>query len=208
VNVRLALAPRRTEFYGLFAQAGRNAVETARLTERRFREWPDSTTPHEHVKELESKGDGITHELIQLLNTQYVTPFDREDIYELATAVDDVVDHVEHASDLLGLYKIGAPMEQALEQAKVLVAAAEALGAALDELRNPPAAGPHLAELKKLEDAGDRIVRDAIAALFENEDVDPRHIIRWKDIFEALEEATDACETAAHVIGNVVVKNA
>jgi uncharacterized protein len=206
--VRLALAPRTTEFYGLFAEAGRNALETAQLTERRLREWPDASIPQERVKELESKGDGFTHDLIQLLNTQYVTPFDREDIYELATAVDDVVDHIEHASDLLGLYKIDAPMEQALEQGRVLVAATEALAAALGELRNPAAAAMHLAELTKLEDAGDRIVRDAIAALFEDEEVDPRHIIRWKDIFEALEEATDACESAAHVIGNIVVKNA
>jgi uncharacterized protein len=206
--VRLALAPRTTEFYGLFAEAGRNALETARLTDSRFREWPDPSVPHEQVKALESNGDRLTHELIRLLNTQYVTPFDREDIYELATAVDDVVDHIEHASDLLGLYKIGAPMEQALEQVRVLVAAAEGLAAALGELQDPAAATPHLANVKKLEDVGDRIVRDAIAALFEDEEVDPRHIIRWKDIFEALEEATDACESAAHVVGNIVVKNA
>jgi uncharacterized protein len=206
--VRLALAPRTTEFYGLFSEAGRNALEIARLTDRRLREWPDVSIPHEQVKELESSGDSFTHELIQLLNTQYITPFDREDIYELATAVDDVVDHIEHASDLLGLYKIGATMEQALEQARVLVAATEALAAALAELRNPAAVAPHLAEVSKLEDSGDRIVRDAIAALFEDEEVDPRQIIRWKDIFEALEDATDACESAAHVIGNIVVKNA
>jgi uncharacterized protein Yka (UPF0111/DUF47 family) len=150
----------------------------------------------------------LTHELIQLLNTQYVTPFDREDIYELATALDDVVDHIEHASDLLGLYKIGAPMDQALEQARILIGAADALASALVELRRPEAAAPHLATVKQYEDEGDRVVRDAIAALFEDEEVDPRHIIRWKDVFDALEQAIDACETAAHVIGNVVVKNA
>jgi uncharacterized protein len=206
--MRLALAPRTTEFYGLFAEAGLNALETARLTEQRLREWPETRIGNEQVKTLESRGDELTHELIQLLNTQYVTPFDREDIYELATKVDDVVDHIEHASDLLGLYKIGAPMEQALEQGRVLVQATEALSRALDELRRPGAATPHLARVKSLEDEGDRIVRDAIAALFEDEGVDPRHIIRWKDIFDALEEAIDACEGAAHVIGNVVVKNA
>jgi uncharacterized protein Yka (UPF0111/DUF47 family) len=206
--VRLALAPRTTEFYGLFAEAGRNAVAAATLAERRLREWPDTAVAYEQVKELETRGDALTHELIQLLNTQYVTPFDREDIYELASAVDDVVDHIEHASDLLGLYKISAPMEQAVEQARVLVGATEALAAALGELRRPAAAAPHLAEVAKLEDVGDRIVRDAIAALFEDEEVDPRHIIRWKDIFDALEDATDACESAAHVVGNIVVKNA
>lgn len=206
--MRLALAPRTTEFYGLFAEAGRNALEAAQLAERRLREWPETSVQQEDVKELESNGDRLTHELIQLLNTQYVTPLDREDIYDLATAVDDVVDNIEHASDLLGLYKIGAPMEQALEQGRILVGAAEALSAALAALRNPADASRHLGEVKRFEDEGDKVVRDAIAALFEDEDVDPRQIIRWKDIFDALEEATDACERAAHVIGNVVVKNA
>jgi uncharacterized protein len=206
--MRLVLVPRMTEFYGLFAEAGANAVQAARKAERRFREYPDSSTPQEDVKELEHEGDRLTHEIIQLLNTQYVTPFDREDIYELARAIDDVVDHIEHASDLLGLYKVEGPMEQALAQCEVLVRAAESLAAALEDLRAVKRVQPHLLELKRLEDEGDRIVRDAIAALFENDSVDLRVIIRWKDIFEALEQAIDACETAAHVIGNVVVKNA
>jgi uncharacterized protein Yka (UPF0111/DUF47 family) len=99
-------------------------------------------------------------------------------------------------------------MEQALEQARVLVAAAEALARALATLRTPNAVRRHLDEVKRFEDEGDRIVRDAIAALFENEDVSPRVIIRWKDIFEVLEQAVDACHRAAQVIGNIVVKNA
>jgi predicted phosphate transport protein (TIGR00153 family) len=206
--MRLALVPRTNEFYDLFGEAGLNALAAARATEQRLREFPDTAVPHERVKELESEGDRLTHELIQLLNTQYVTPLDREDIYALATAIDDVVDHIEHASDLLSLYRIEAPMEQALEQARVLVAAAEALARALATLRTPNAVRRHLDEVKRFEDEGDRIVRDAIAALFENEDVSPRVIIRWKDIFEVLEQAVDACHRAAQVIGNIVVKNA
>ena len=206
--MRLALVPRTTEFYELFAEAGANAVEAARQAETRFREFPDARVTQDEVKALEHEGDRLTHDIIQLLNTQYVTPFDREDIYDLARAIDDVVDHIEHASDLLGLYKVEGPMEQALAQCGVLIAAAEALAAALGGLRAVKRIQPHLIEVKRLEDEGDRIVRDAIAALFENEEVSPRVIIRWKDIFEALEQAIDACETAAHVIGNVVVKNA
>ena len=206
--MRLALVPRTTEFYELFAEAGANAVEAARQAETRFREFPDARVTQDEVKALEHEGDRLTHDIIQLLNTQYVTPFDREDIYDLARAIDDVVDHIEHASDLLGLYKVEGPMEQALAQCGVLIAAAEALAAALGDLRAVKRIQPHLIEVKRLEDEGDRIVRDAIAALFENEEVSPRVIIRWKDIFEALEQAIDACETAAHVIGNVVVKNA
>jgi uncharacterized protein len=206
--MRLALVPRTNEFYDLFGQAGLNALEAARATEQRLREFPDTSVSHELVKELESEGDRLTHDVIQLLNTQYVTPLDREDIYALATAIDDVVDHIEHASDLLGLYRIEGPMEQAVEQARVLVAATEALARALATLRTAESVRQQLVEIKRLEDEGDRIVRDAIAALFENEDVSPRVIIRWKDIFEALEQAIDACDRTAHVIGNIVVKNA
>jgi predicted phosphate transport protein (TIGR00153 family) len=206
--MRLALVPRTNEFYDLFRQAGLNALEAARATEQRLREFPDTAIPQERVKELETEGDRLTHDVIQLLNTQYVTPLDREDIYALATALDDVVDHIEHASDLLGLYRIEAPMEQAVEQARVLVEATEALAQALATLRTTQSVRPHLADVKRLEDEGDRIVRDAIAALFEDEEVSPRVIIRWKDIFEALEQAIDACDRTAHVIGNIVVKNA
>ncbi|TMK76686.1 MAG: DUF47 domain-containing protein [Actinobacteria bacterium] len=205
--MRLALVPRTTEFYDLFTQAGENALEAARLAERRFRGFPELSVRQQDVKELEHRGDELTREIVELLNTQYITPFDREDIYELAKEIDDVVDYIENASDLLGLYKVEAPMEQAVEQCRVLVEACEHLSNALSELRHLRRVGPHVVEVKRLEDEGDRIVRDAIAALFEDEGVDPRTIIRWKDIFEALEDAIDACETAADLVGNVVVKN-
>jgi len=206
--MRLALVPRTTEFYDLFAAAGRTAHEAARLTEIRFRETPDVSVPHSRVKQLEHEGDRLTADVFELLNTQYVTPFDREDIYDLAKAVDDVVDYVEEASDLLDLYRIEAPMEQALDQCRILVETTAQLERALGVLRNFRGAGEAIAEVKRLEDDGDRIVRDAVAALFEDEEVSPREMIRWKDIFEALERAIDACETVAHAVGNVVVKNA
>jgi predicted phosphate transport protein (TIGR00153 family) len=205
--VRLSVLPRATHFYDLFAEAGENAVAAARLTESRFRDFPETEIDQERVKHLEHEGDRLTHEIIHFLNTQYVTPFDREDIYELARAVDDVVDEIEHASDLLTLYRVEGPMQQARSQCRVLVNATESLAEALASLRAPRAALDHIARVKGQEDEADRIVRDAIASLFEDEDVDPRVVIRWKDIFEALETAVDACETASHVIGNIVVKN-
>jgi predicted phosphate transport protein (TIGR00153 family) len=205
--MRLALIPHADEFFGLFTEAGANAVQAARQAEVLFREHPESSVTHADIKAIEHEGDRITREIIRLLNTQYVTPFDREDVYGLAGAVDDVVDHIEHACDLLGLYRIEATMAQSLEQCRVLVGASEALAAALAKLRNPKDVEPDLVEVKRLEDEGDRVVRDAIAALFEDEDVSPRSIIRWKDIFEALEDALDACERAANVAGNIVVKN-
>jgi uncharacterized protein len=205
--MRLSLMPRGSGFYELFAAAGRNAHEAAQLTEIRFREVPEASVPHSSVKELEAEGDRYTRETFELLNTQYVTPFDREDIYGLASAVDDVVDHIDEASDLLDIYKIEAPMEQSITQCRVLVDSTAQLEHALGSLRTFRGVQDAIVEIKRLEDAGDRASRDAIASLFEDEDVSPRTIIRWKDVFESLERAIDACETAAHTVGNIVLKN-
>jgi predicted phosphate transport protein (TIGR00153 family) len=206
--VRLSLIPRPTEFYDLFAKAGENALEAARSAELRFREYPNASVTQEEMKAIETKGDRITRELIQLLNTQYVTPFDREDIYELATALDDVVDYIEEATDLLGLYDVEAPTAQSVQQCSILVQAVEQLAIALSRLKGLRGVQEALIELKRFEDEGDRVVRDAIAALFRDNRIDPLIVIRWKDIYDGLEQAIDAAEHAANVIANVVVKNA
>ena len=204
--MRLALVPKTTAFYDLFARAGENLLETARLVERRFAEFPKDIVRQSEVKALETRGDEITRETLELLNTQYITPFDREDIYELAKAIDDVVDYIEHASELLGLYQLDSRREQSVEQCRVLVEMTEHLSKALAELRQLRRVERHIVEVKRLEDEGDQIERAAVAALF-RENVDALTVIRWKDIFEALEEAIDACETAADLVGNIVVKN-
>jgi hypothetical protein len=197
-----------SEFYVLFEQAGANALEAARKAETRFREYPNSSVSQADIKEIEHKGDDATREIIQLLNTQFVTPFDREDIYELAQALDDVVDIIDEACDLLELYGVEQATRQALEQCKILVGAAERLNNAVKGLRDVKTVEAELIALKTLEDEGDRIVREAIADLFRDPRIDPLVVIRWKDIFESLEDAIDACERAANVIGNIVVKNA
>jgi predicted phosphate transport protein (TIGR00153 family) len=206
--VRLSLVPRPTEFYDLFARAGENALEAARSAEIRFREYPNSSVTQADVKAIETAGDQLTLELMTLLNTQYVTPFDREDIFALATAIDDVVDHIEEATDLLELYGVESPTRQSIEQARILTAAVGHLSAALGGLKAHRGVQDELIKLKELEDEGDRVLRDAIADLFRDERIDPLTVIRWKDIFEALEDALDAAETAANVVGNIVVKNA
>jgi predicted phosphate transport protein (TIGR00153 family) len=206
--MRLALVPKSSGFYELFTEAGANALEVAKKAETRFREYPNSSVTQADIKELEHVGDRLTADIIQMLNTHYVTPFDREDIYELATRLDDVVDHIEHACDLLDLYSIESPSRQSLDQCRILVTAAERLAAAVSELKGRRGAQEAAIEVKRLEDEGDRIVRDAIAALFHDPRIDPLIVIRWKDIYEALEEALDACETVANVVGNIVVKNA
>lgn len=205
--MRIRLTPRTTEFFTLFGRAGDNALEVAQLVERRFREHPNSGVTQEQVKAVETAGDSITRDLINLLNTQYVTPFDREDIYQLATVVDDVVDYLEEASDLLGLYGVEMPTRHAVEQCGIIVRACEQLAIACHNLKGMRGVQEALIELKNLEDAGDRVLRDALAALFRGDGIDPLIVIRWKDIYEALERALDACETAANVIANIVVKN-
>jgi predicted phosphate transport protein (TIGR00153 family) len=206
--MRLALVPRTAEFYDLFARAGENALDAARRAAQRFREFPNSSVSQADVKAIETAGDAITHDLIQLLNTQYVTPFDREDIYELATAIDDVVDNIEEASDLLELYGVEQPTRRSLDQCRIIVGAVEHMNTALAKLKGFKGVQTELIALKALEDEGDRVVREAIAELFRDERIDPLTVIRWKDIYEALEASLDACEKAANVLGNVVVKNA
>ena len=206
--MRISLTPRTTEFFTLFARAGQNALQTARLVERRFREHPTSDVSQEQVKREETDGDAITRELITLLNTQYLTPFDRDDIFQLATEIDDVVDYLEEASDLLGLYGLEMPSRHAIEQCGVIVKACEQLAIACENLKSMRGVQEALVELKRLEDEGDQILRAALTSLFQENGTDPLVVIRWKDIYEALERALDACETAANVMTNIVVKNA
>jgi uncharacterized protein Yka (UPF0111/DUF47 family) len=205
--VRLRLTPRPTEFYDLFSRAGENALEAARHAETRFRDYPNAAVSQPDMKAIENAGDQITYELITLLNTQYITPFDREDIYELATALDDVVDDIEEVSEMLELYGIESTTRQAVEQCRLLVGACEQLSLGLARLRGMRGVQDTLIELKRYEDEGDRVVRDAIAALFRDDRIDPLTVIRWKDIYEGLERAMDATEHAANVIANIVVKN-
>ncbi len=199
--------PRQNEFYELFAAAGANALEAARAAESRFRDFPGGT-PQARIKELEHEGDRITGELIGLVNSQFVTPFDREDLFTLAVAVDDVTDAIENATELLGLYDVEQPTRQSIEQCGILVAAVELLAQLLGSLKGLHGSAPEIAEIKRLEDEGDAATRRAIGGLFDDERIDPLVVIRWKDIYEALEDSIDACETAAHRIGNVLVKNA
>ncbi|HET7743696.1 MAG TPA: DUF47 family protein [Gaiellaceae bacterium] len=206
--MRFSLTPKTTEFYALFSRAGQNALDTARLVERRFRDHPSSDVTQDQVKAFETVGDGLTRDLINLLNTQYVTPFDRDDIYLLATEMDDVVDYLEEASDLLGLYGVEMPTRHAVEQCALIVRACEQLAIACENLKGMRGVQEALVRLKAFEDEGDRILRDALGALFRDERIDPLIVIRWKDIYEGLERALDACETAANVIANIVVKNA
>ncbi len=205
--MKLRVTPRTGEFFTLFDRAGRNALEAARAAESRFRDYPGGAT-QEQIKELEHEGDRITGELIGLINSQFITPFDRDDLFRLVTAVDDVTDAIENATELLGLYDVEQPTRQSVELCRILVQAVELLSQLLSTLKGKRGSAQEIGEIKRLEDEGDAATRRAIGGLFDDERIDPLVVIRWKEIYEALEEAVDACETAAHRIGNILVKNA
>ena len=160
----------------------------------------------QQIKAHEHRGDQLTREVIDLLNRTFVTPFDRDDIYDLAGALDDVCDNVDEAADNLGSYGASQVPARAREQAQVILEAAMQLDEAVGHLEGFRDSDEELAALRALEDEGDRLLRDAVSELFRNEP-DPVAIIRWKDIHERLEEAVDACENAADVLEAIYVKN-
>jgi len=203
---RLSLLPRDRTFFDLFIEAGHNSVHAARLLDEMMGVWPDDTGISREILKAEQEGDRITHEIVKRLNSTFVTPIDREDIYGLATQMDDIVDYTEEAADLLGLYKIEAPMEQAQALTKVLVAACEQLAEGLEHLPDFKDLDKYWIEVHRLENEGDRVSRDAVASLFSN-GIDPMVVIRWKDVFAVLENAIDATETAAQILEGIVIKN-
>jgi hypothetical protein len=203
---RFSLLPRDRTFFDLFIQAGQNTVHASRLLDRMMHSWPEEEGLSREILKAEQEGDRITHDIIQRLNSTFVTPIDREDIYGLATRMDDIVDYTEEAADFLGLYKIEAPMEQAQSLTKVLVASCEQLAMGLENLREFKDLDKYWIEIHRLENEGDRISRDAVASLFSN-GIDPMVVIRWKDMFAVLEEAIDATETAAQILEGIVIKN-
>jgi predicted phosphate transport protein (TIGR00153 family) len=199
-------APREREFFDLFEEAGANIVRASELLERMLRQWPDGAELAREVVVCEQEGDRITHDIIQRLNSTFVTPIDREDIYALASALDDVVDFVEEVSDFLTLYRIEAPMDQATELARILSQSSRAIADAIPRLRTFRDIHHYTVEVNRLENDGDRVVRQALASLFER-GIDPMLVIRWKDIFERLEDGIDATETVANILEGIVIKN-
>ncbi len=203
---RFSLLPRDRTFFDLFIQAGQNTLHAARLLDEMMNSWPESGGLGREILLAEQEGDRITHEIVKRLNSTFVTPIDREDIYGLATQMDDIVDFTEEAADFLGLYKIEAPMEQAQALTKILVASCEQLAMGLENLPSFKDLDKYWIEIHRLENDGDRVSRDAVASLFSN-GIDPMVVIRWKDMFAVLEEAIDATETAAQIIEGIVIKN-
>jgi uncharacterized protein len=204
---RFSLVPKDRVFFDLFAEGGQNTLRTAKLLRDMLEKWPDDEGLATDILKAEQEGDRITHDIIRRLNTTFVTPIDREDIHTLATQMDDIVDDIEEAADFMGLYQIEAPMDQAGALAEVLVKCCEQLYGLRQNLRGFKDLDHYWIEIHRLENDGDRIYRDAVAALF-SDGVDPMVVIRWRDIFLRLERAIDATETTASIVEGIVIKNA
>jgi uncharacterized protein len=200
------LVPERALFFDLYGEAAANVVAIADLLVQLLDRFPEHNSLSRDIKELEHHGDRLTHDVVSLLNRTFVTPFDRYDMYQLATALDDVCDHIDEAAGNVLSYGISEIRPQARAQAEVIHRSATKLQAAVGCLHGFKDASRQLDELRELEDEGDRLNREAVSDLFRTTE-DAVEIIRWKDIHEQLEEAVDACENAADVLEAIFVKN-
>jgi uncharacterized protein len=191
----------------LFEASGRNVEEAARLLRDLLAAYPDQPELAGDIRDLEHEGDRLAHDILSRVAERGSRgdELDPVDVHALTGALDDVVDYAEEAADQLGTYGVEAPMEQAEAIAEVLVAAAGVVADSLRGLREGEDLGPRLVEIHRLENEADRIVRAAVASLFRT-GIDPMMVIRWKDIFETLESAVDACETVANVLEGICLK--
>ncbi|MDX6689538.1 MAG: uncharacterized protein QOG15_995 [Solirubrobacteraceae bacterium] len=199
-------APKDRVFFDLFEDSATNVLRAADLLDEMLRNYPERADVARDILLCEQRGDRITYDLIQRLNATFVTPIDAEDILALASGLDDIVDLTEEVADYLGLYKIEAPMEQAQRLAHILMECCRQLDEAMPRLRGFNDVSHFTTEVHRLETEGDRVTREAIASLFDT-GIDPMVVIRWKDIFERLEDAIDATEHLANVLANIVAKN-
>jgi uncharacterized protein len=191
----------------LLEESGRNVQRAAQVLRDLLADYPERAELARDLVDLEHEGDRIAHDIIHALNggTAGHAGLEAADGLTLATAIDDIVDYAEQTADTMGVYHVEAPMEHATQLADVLVEAGGEVAGALAALRAGADLGPHLVEIHRLENEGDRITRDALGALFAG-GIDPMVVIRWKDIFGSLEASVDACEHVAHVLEGITIK--
>lgn len=200
------LLPREETFFALISQAADTVLQAARMLKDLLDDYHDVDQRAEAIKSLEDKGDDIAHTIIDRLNRTFVTPLDREDIFALTKQLDNVLDWVEASSARMSTYKIAQVTPEARELAHIIVSQCEAIVEAVGNLRRLERAGGALREINRLENLADHLQRDAIAKLFSS-DGNPIEIMKWKEIYETLEEATDQAEDVANVIESIHAKN-
>ncbi len=200
------LFPREPAFFELFNEAAQNMVLGSRLLKELLESYTEVERKAREIKRVESAGDAITHTIIRKLNQTFITPIDREDIYGLASGIDDVLDFVEAVTDRMVIFKIEKPTHEAIQLADIIHEACEELGRGISLLGKKADLNDCYVKVNSLENDADRITRDAIARLFENEK-DPMVVIKWKEIYESLEEGTDRCEDVSNILERILLKH-
>jgi predicted phosphate transport protein (TIGR00153 family) len=208
--VKLPFIPREEKFFDLFQESAQNMVKAAQRLKEMVDTWEHVEGRVGEITELEHQGDTITHEIMARLHRTFVTPFDREDIALLAHVLDDVTDFIHAAADAMLLYKVDRPGKRAQELADIIVQATEEVERVMPQLRKRIVLSQVLkrcVEINRLENVADRVYRSAMAELFADS-TDIAHIIKWREIYEHMESATDRCEDVADVLEGVALKHA
>jgi hypothetical protein len=203
---RFRLIPREEKFYDDFKSMADELKRGARLLESMLAVDPPLADKAHEIKEVEHKCDFLTHEIIQRLNKTFVTPIDREDIHELAKTLDDVMDAIDNAASLIPLYKIDKVRPGARELTRIIIQQCDEIRVAVEALEEKKGVLERAIEINRLENEADRIHKNAISQLFD-EEPNPIVVMKWKELYDLLEEATDACEDVANLLENVVVKH-
>ena len=202
------LIPREVRFFDYFDEQAQHIIKAAQLLYELVHDFHDARAKAHAIKEVEHQGDLVTHEIVKRLNTTFITPIDREDIHDLATRLDDVLDYIEAAAERLVVYRIKEPTSGCRAMAKVIVDTVAATDRTIRCLRSmDPAFHEHTVEVNRLENLADNLLRDSLAALFE-EGGDPIEVIKWKEIYETMEIVTDRCEDVDNVIEGIILKMA
>ena len=201
------LLPREERFFVLFVKQAQNIQVGAEALLKMLSQYTGVPEQVQSIKAIEHEGDELTHNLLTMLNQTFVTPLDREDIHELSSTLDDVIDLIDAAASRFVLYRVNKVRQGTIELVNVLVSATAELTAAVRALSTPEKAMKHCIEINRYENESDRICRTLIAKLFD-EEKDSVQIIKWKEIFEVIETAVDKCEDVANVIEGIVIKSA
>jgi predicted phosphate transport protein (TIGR00153 family) len=207
---KLPFVPREEKFFGLFEQSVQNMVQAAQELKSLVDTWDNVPERAAAITDLEHQGDTITHQIIAQLHRSFVTPFDREDIALIAHTLDDVTDFIHAAADAMFIYKIDHPSHRARELADIIVQAATEVERAMPKLRRNKELKQvleHCVEINRLENMADRVYRSALAELFDDA-TDMAGLIKWREIYEHMESATDRCEDVANVLEGIALKHA
>jgi uncharacterized protein len=204
---RFQVIPRDQSFFGMFEQASSNVADAAQMLLEMVTVYDDPERSAGAIKQRELEGDETTHRIMRQLATSFVTPFDREDIHDLASQLDDILDEVEAAADLFVLHRIAQPLTGMRQQADVLVRIADKVHEAISQLRSPGTLDSILLELHRLEDEGDRIYRKTTATLFSGA-FEALDVLRLKEVVDQFELAIDHCESVANTLETIALKHA